>query len=685
MRVQRMTDTSGSVAPRPGGPAIVYAGLMLATLVLLTVSTLPGVRSQPGIVPFYDDWVQCIGYVLATGAAGWRVTRNAEQRLLWTLVAAALGLRAYGFIHTIVVLDRAPVYPSLADVAWVLSALTLLVALLLAAHPYLQVHSRVLALDALLGGLTAAAVFTVLLYDTLQRLSVPRLPADAVATNLAYPLLDVALLVVVGALLVVTRGRLPLATGALCVGVVVFAVVDSVFLYQAAAGTFRPGTFLTPLSLAGSMLIGVAGWLSSRHERPLRAGGGSLVLPVVLTLVCVAVVGSDAVMPVPAVAILLGSAGILVGIVRGYLTFTVDRRESRVVLAAKNAELEKFQALVEASNDFIAIARTDGTVAYVNPAGRRLVGLAHDADVTRTTIADYLTEEGRRISAEISLPTVIRNGSWQGESTLRDARGGPPIPVTINSFLMPHPGTGAPWLFATIQRDVSERHAAERAARELAEERSVMLTHLVEAQEEERARIAADVHDDSVQALAVVDLQLGLLQSRLAGADPETLGVLAQLRGSVGNATDRLRHLLFDLDSPAQRGDLVSALEEAAAFIFEGTIRWRVLGDREVDLPEARRIVAHRMAKEAMVNIGKHARATTVTIEVRRVDDGVEVTVSDDGIGVVPADLVLRPGHRGLADMRDRATIAGGRVSVEGSKTDGTTLRIWLPASADSA
>ncbi|MEJ7794941.1 MAG: hypothetical protein WKF50_05260 [Nocardioides sp.] len=129
-----MTDTSGAAVPRLGALVIGYAWLMAAALLILTVSTLPGVRSQPGMVPFYDDCVQCTGYVLATGAAVWRVIRYAEQRVLWTLVALALalalalGLRAFGFVHTIVVLERKPVYPSLADAGWVLSALVLLAA-----------------------------------------------------------------------------------------------------------------------------------------------------------------------------------------------------------------------------------------------------------------------------------------------------------------------------------------------------------------------------------------------------------------------------------------------------------------------------------------------------------------------------------------------------------------------------
>jgi len=631
------------------------------------------------MVPFYDDCVQCTGYVLATGAAVWRVIRYAEQRVLWTLVAVALGLRAFGFVHTIVVLERKPVYTSLADAGWVLSALVLLGALLLVAHRQRPRHSRVLALDALLGAVTAAAVFSVLLYDTLLQLSASRIPNDVVATNLAYPVLDVTLLVVVVGFLAATRGRLPVATGALCVGVAVFAVVDSVFLYQAAAGTFRPGTLLAPLSLAGSMLIGVAGWLPNRHQRPLRAGSSGLVIPVALSLMCVAVLGYDAISPVPAVGILLGSAGMVIGIVRGYLTFTVDRRVTRVELAAKDVEIERFQALVEASDDFIAIATVDGQLVYLNPAGKRLVGLPEHVDVTGTTVGDYVPALAST-SVGVARPGLMERGTWRGGSELLDRRGGPPIPVTANTFVLRDPDTGGPQLMATVQRDISELRTAQAALQELADQRQTLISHLVEAQEAERAKIAADVHDDSVQALAAVDLQLGLLRRRLANVDSEALGTLDQLHETVRGATERLRYLLFDLGSPAQRSDLRTALEEAAAMLFDPALRWRVECEDGVDLPESPRVIAHRMAKEAIVNIGKHARATTAVVTVRRADGGVEVEVADDGIGIEASDLEVRPGHRGLSDMRDRAAIAGGWVVVERRPEGGTRVRLWLPS-----
>lgn len=394
-----------------------------------------------------------------------------------------------------------------------------------------------------------------LLGGTLARLTPPGAPAEVVTTNLAYPVIDVALLMVLTALVAATHGQLPWATATVCAGVLTFAVVDCVFLYQVTTGTFRPGSYLTPLSLGGTTLIAVAAWLPYRDHRPPSSGAAGLVTPVVMSLFCVAVLSDDAVRPVPSGAVLLASAGVLLAIVRAYLTFTRDCQETEVVIAAKDVEIERFQALVEASDDFIAIATVDGRLVYLNPAGKRLVGLPEHVDVAGTTIRDYVPALARTPMGE-ARPGLMERGTWRGDSELLDHRGGPPIPVTANSFVLRDPDTGEPGLMATVQRDISQLRTAQAALQELADQRQTLLGHLVEAQEAERAKIAADVHDDSVQALAAVDLQLGLLRRRQAKGDSEALGTLDQLHEAVRGAMERLRYLLFDLDSPAQRSDL---------------------------------------------------------------------------------------------------------------------------------
>lgn len=356
-----------------------------------------------------------------------------------------------------------------------------------------------------------------------------------------------------------------------------------------------------------------------------------------------------------------------------------ELRSTERALREAVIDLKRFKALVEASPDFIAIADPDGTVRYVNPPGRAMVGMADGLDVTATSIADYLTPEGLVASVEVEQPAVVAQGHWEGESTLRDWRGGSPIPVEIASFLMRDVETGAPFGLATVQRDITQRLASETALRKLADQRQALLTRLVDAQDVERRRIAADVHDDPVQALAAVDLRLGLLRRQMREHAPELVTSLDALQDSVSGATDRLRALLFDLEPPDLEHGLGEAVRRCAEDVLEGSgVRVEVDAAAEPDSHDTTKAVAYRIAREALINVRKHARAERVHVVIGSREDGLLLTLCDDGIGL---DLTGQgqPGHRGVSTMADRAAAAGGTCSVLPGAPRGTVVTVWLP------
>ncbi len=356
-----------------------------------------------------------------------------------------------------------------------------------------------------------------------------------------------------------------------------------------------------------------------------------------------------------------------------------ELRRTDAALRAANADMKQFKALVEASPDFVAIAGLDGALKYVNPGGRLMIGMAADVDVSTTSIPDYLTPEGLVASVEVEQPAVVADGHWEGESTLRNNQG-PTIPVAIASFLISDPETDAPFALATVQRNITDRLAAETALRDLADQRQGLLTRLVDAQDAERTRIAADVHDDPVQALAAVDLRLGMLKRRLQDRSPDLVESLAALQTSVTGATERLRALLFDLEPPDLQEGLGGALRRAGQELFEGTsTSWTVRDEEEPDMPEATRTVAYRVAKEALNNARTHARAAHVTVMVTGRDDGLALSVTDDGVGIQLQSADATPGHRGLVTMRDRAAVAGGHCTIRSLPEGGTQVTAWLP------
>lgn len=362
-----------------------------------------------------------------------------------------------------------------------------------------------------------------------------------------------------------------------------------------------------------------------------------------------------------------------------------ELRTSEEALRAANSDLAQFRALVEASRDFIAIAALDGTVRYVNPAGRKLLGIPADADVTSTVIPDYLTADALARSREVELPAVMREGHWEGTSTLRRADG-EPVPVEVSSFLMRDETDGAPFALATVQHDIRGRLLADAELRDLAAQREALLSRLVDAQEAERATIAAGVHDDQIQALATVDLRLHVLRRKLADRAPELLEALDPLQESVAGALDRLRALIFELEPPDLAHGLADALSWAAGELFrDSSVQVSVRGEEGPDVDEPTRSMAFRIIREALVNARKHSGATSVEVLVDSVEGGLEVSVSDNGTGIDPAAYPTAPGHRGLSSMQDRAAVAGGRCEIGPGPHGGTRVRLWLPSHPPAA
>jgi signal transduction histidine kinase len=208
-----------------------------------------------------------------------------------------------------------------------------------------------------------------------------------------------------------------------------------------------------------------------------------------------------------------------------------------------------------------------------------------------------------------------------------------------------------------------------------------LLVRLLEAEDGERARIAADIHEDSLQALGAVTLQLQLLRHHLPSPSPEVEAVQGVLGELVMSATNRLRALLFTLEPTHTSVPIAESIRMFAAQIFDETsINWSVDDvDGGEELPQVERSQALRITREALSNARAHAEATEVVVTLLSSRAGLEIIVRDNGVAVDPASFVSAPGHRGLATMRDRAAILGGSCTMEPSSPHGCTVRVYVP------
>jgi signal transduction histidine kinase len=213
------------------------------------------------------------------------------------------------------------------------------------------------------------------------------------------------------------------------------------------------------------------------------------------------------------------------------------------------------------------------------------------------------------------------------------------------------------------------------------EQHARLLTELVAAEEETRRRIAADIHDDTAQAVAAAGLRIDALAVDLE--DPAARDTALEVRRALAEANRRLRRLLFELRPPAlDEAGLGAALE---LFLTDSSAHdgfdWRVENRLEDEpAPEARAIL-YRVALEALTNVRKHARASQVEVLLERRGVGVAVRIRDDGTGfeLPEPDAPPEPGHFGLVSMRERAEAAGGRFAMASTPGHGTTVDFWMP------
>lgn len=217
-------------------------------------------------------------------------------------------------------------------------------------------------------------------------------------------------------------------------------------------------------------------------------------------------------------------------------------------------------------------------------------------------------------------------------------------------------------------------------AQQEANARRQMISNIVSAQEQERRRLAVEIHDDALQAMAAVLLRLGIV--RMSLASPDQGEVLADLEGTTRDAITRLRRLLAGLaPQELERAGLAVAIGSALEAVeSDFGICCRFVDNLSVEPGPEARTIAFRIVQEALANARNHANASNVEVLLESRDHGLLVRVIDDGIGFDVESAGRNPaaGHLGISSMRERARLAGGWLTIH-SRCGQTSLEAWIP------
>jgi two-component system cell cycle response regulator len=310
--------------------ALLAAGL--AVQVIVTLGPWPNSTLDGAFMETIYDGV-LLGSALLSGL---RAAARREERAAWGLFALGLALYAGGNIYwslALADLDEAP-FPSIADGLWLSFYPLAYVAIALLAKARMPRLGVRLWLDGVIAALTVAAISAAVVFKAVRASTGG--DTAAIVTNIAYPLADMVLVGLVVGIMAAGRKRLDRTWVVLGAGLGVFAVCDSIYLFQVARETYATGTLLDIGWIAGALIVSLAAWQPARRETGPTDDVPSIILPVVLSLGSLALLVQDHGSSTETLAVALAAASMLAVICRLAVThhqsrenLTASRRQAR--------------------------------------------------------------------------------------------------------------------------------------------------------------------------------------------------------------------------------------------------------------------------------------------------------------------------------------------------------------------
>jgi PAS domain S-box-containing protein len=338
-----------------------------------------------------------------------------------------------------------------------------------------------------------------------------------------------------------------------------------------------------------------------------------------------------------------------------------------------------YRALVEHAREAVTIVDASGVVVYHNPSMGRVVGRPPEWFEGRSPLELMPPEDAARAVRVLQQLAGKPGAQLPGEFRLRHSDGSWRRVEGVATNLLHDPAVRG---IVLNYRDVTDEREHSQTLRDIERRRQSLLEEIINAESEQRSRIAGELHDDTIQVMIASLFELDRSERHLRNGDVEAArGAIAKARATLAEATERTRRLTFDLRpqlleaaglGPAVR-DLADALHRDTG--AEVTVRTR-LGRYPVDIET----LAYRTIREALINVRRHARADNVEISVSERRGGLHATVRDDGRGFAGERRRSRTSKSmGIATARERIRAHGGSFEVTSAPGEGTTVEFSLP------
>lgn len=345
----------------------------------------------------------------------------------------------------------------------------------------------------------------------------------------------------------------------------------------------------------------------------------------------------------------------------------------RAEIALRESE-ERYRELFENAKDAIYVHDLEGTYLSINRAAENLSGYSRE-EIVGHNFKEFVAPEHVR---------NVRDSFWrklarQGETTYEVvviAKDGRRVPIEVSSRAIYENG-----VLVGVQgmaRDITERKLAQDALQ-------MFSRQLIEAQEDERRRIARELHDQIGQILTAVKMNLHSVQQFCQGS--EAGAYVKDNIEAVDEALRLVRDLSVDLRPPIL--DDLGLTTALRWYVDRYTKRTGLNVEVLIDLPNEndrfsreRETACFRIAQEALTNVVRHAKASQVVVRLTRRSEMLVLSVKDDGVGFEAECLRKRAAHvttLGLISMQERAHAAGGHIEIDSAPGGGTEVRFSLP------
>lgn len=346
-------------------------------------------------------------------------------------------------------------------------------------------------------------------------------------------------------------------------------------------------------------------------------------------------------------------------------------QERKVAIQLRASE-ERYRELFESAHDAIWVHDMKGNIISGNAATTRLTGYELE-ELHRMNVKSFLSEEGLNLAREIQNKLLHDEPIDQPyEQKLITKQGAVAILKLASNVLRVD---GKPIGFQHIARDITQEKRMQENLR-------FYLRQITIAQEEERKRIAREIHDETIQALVILARELDTVASSIKDLPEGNRHLVENLRQKTNNIMQDLRLLSQDLRPPAlDRLGLVPALEGLAADIGKHSginleIKIHGVSRRLTDEVE---LVLFRATQEALRNVWRHSQATSAKIIGEFNERMVRISIKDNGKGFdLPETIgdLVKQGKLGLAGIQERIQLIGGSVKIESEPGRGTTVVI---------